>query len=268
MPGAVIGLFFIGFLSGQSNYYDLDQDHLQDEVVLENNLVSIHFGNKKTETFEVPEITAFSNTNLGYTNPSEIIIHYSGDKGLYGAIHFLYKKGWYVKNVNFYIPCQECEDQHFKILTKNINLPIKKINPEALEIDSKGFKSLTFFDYEGIIKPYKDLKKLFIDLSHYPLLADRFNEAELLDFKKIFPLSQKNIDDYNSIAFILSNNGNQKIAIQLLTEIIRKYPKNSAAYFNLAYCYWNVGKINEAKENYKKYLTFMKSQKKDAIPLH
>lgn len=228
-----ICLFFGGFAQAQSNYYDLDLDHLQDEVVLEKNLVTVHFGNKKTSTFEIPEITSLGNISLGYTNPSEVTIHYSGDRGLYGAVNFLYKKDWYVKNTNFYNPCQECEDQNFKILTKNLNLPLKNLDSEALEIDSKDFKSLTFFDHQGIVKPYKDLKKLYADLSGYPLLAERFNEAGISDFKKKFSLSQNNVDDYNNVAFALLNNGNYTGAIELLKPIISKFPNRTVAYLNI-----------------------------------
>jgi len=258
----IICLFSLSFLSAQSNYYDLDNDNLQDEVVLENGLVTVHFGNKKSGSFELPEITALSNTSLGYTNPSELTIYYGGDRGLYGALNILYKKDWYIKNINFYNPCQECEDQNFKILTKSINLPVKDIDSDKLEIDSKGFKSLTFFDNQGILKPYKDFKKLYTDLSGYPLLANRFNEAVLLDFKKKFTLSQRNLDDYNNIAFALSKNGNQKAGIELLKQIISKFPDRTVAYLNLADSYWNIGEKDKAINNYKEYLTLMKTQKK------
>ncbi|PWN66569.1 tetratricopeptide repeat protein [Chryseobacterium oncorhynchi] len=259
----IICLFSLSFLSAQSNYYDLDNDNLQDEVVLENGLVTVHFGNKKSGSFELPEITALSNTSLGYTNPSELTIYYGGDRGLYGALNILYKKDWYIKNINFYNPCQECEDQNFKILTKSINLSVKDVNSEKLEIDSKGFKSLTFFDNQGIVKPYKDLKKLYTDLSVYLLLANRFNEAVLLDFKKKFTLSQRNLDDYNNIAFALSKNGNQKAGIELLKQIITKFPDRTVAYLNLADSYWNIGEKDKAINYYKEYLTLMKTQKKD-----
>ncbi|WP_171817617.1 tetratricopeptide repeat protein [Chryseobacterium sp. StRB126] len=260
---SAICLSFAGFLSAQVNYYDLDHDNLQDEVTLESNLVTIHFGNKKTDSIELPEITALSNARIQYSNPYEIMIHYSGDRVLYGAVNFLYKKSWYVKNVNFYNPCQECEDQNIKILTKNINLPVKNINYATFEIDSKGFKSLNFFDHEGIIQSYGNLKKLYTDLSAYPLLADYFNETVLPDFKKKYPLSQKNVDDYNNIAFALLNNGNQKVAIELLTQIISKFPNRTVTYLNLADSYWNIGEKDKAKQHYNKYISLMKSQKKD-----
>ncbi|WP_276877845.1 tetratricopeptide repeat protein [Chryseobacterium joostei] len=259
----IICLFSLSFLSAQSNYYDLDNDNLQDEVVLENGLVTVHFGNKKSGSFELPEITALGNTSLGYTNPSELTIYYGGDRGLYGTVNVFYKKEWCIKNINFYNPCQECEDQNFKILTKSINLPVKDIDSDKLEIDSKGFKSLTFFDNQGILKPYKDLKKFYTDLSGYPLLANRFNEAVLLDFKKKFTLSQRNLDDYNNIAFALSKNGNQKASIELLKQIITKFPDRTVAYLNLADSYWNIGEKDKAINNYKEYLTLMKTQKKD-----
>ncbi|MGU3373772.1 tetratricopeptide repeat protein [Chryseobacterium sp. M5A1_1a] len=261
--GSAVCLFALGSLSAQSNYYDLDNDHLQDDIKLENGLISVHFGNNKSESFELPEITALGNTSIGYTNPTEITIYYGGDRGLYGAVNIVYKNNWYIKNVNFYSPCQECKDQNFKILTKNINLPVKDVDSEKMEIDSKGFKSLTFFDNQGILKPYKDLKKLYTDLYGYPLLANQFNDGVLPDFKKKFPLSQGNLDDYNNIAFALSKNGNQKAAIELLNQITTKFSGRTVAYLNLADSYWNIGEKDKAINCYKEYLSLMKTQKKD-----
>lgn len=259
----VFHLFFLTFLSAQSNYYDLDNDNLQDTVILQNNLVTVHFGNRTSGSFELPEITALTNINIGYSNPCEITVNYGGDKALYATINFFYKKGWYIKTVNFNNPCQECKNQNFKILTKNINLPVKNTNSEMLDIDSKGFKSLTFYDSQGIIKSYNNLKKLYTDLSKYPILSYSFNETELLDFKKKFALSQYNIDNYNNIAFILSKNGNQKVAIILLKQIVDKFPQRTVAYLNLADSYWAINNHDSAKENYKKYIVLMNSQKKD-----
>jgi len=259
----VFCLFFLSFTSAQHNYYDLDRDNLEDTLVLEEGVLKVRFGNKTSSSFELPEITALINTKIGYTNPYEITVYYSGDKVLYGTINIFYKKDWIIKNVNFYNPCQECKDQNFKILTKNINLPVKDVDPEMFEIDSKGFKSLTFLDHKGIINSYKDPKKLYMDLSNYPLLANSFNESTISDFKKKIALSQSNVDVYNNIAFRLTENGNQKVGIDLLQQIIEKYPTRTVAYLNLADSYWTIGDKESAIKNYKTYLSLMKSQKKD-----
>ncbi|WP_300689023.1 tetratricopeptide repeat protein [Chryseobacterium sp.] len=241
----------------------MDRDNLQDAVVLKKGLLNIHFGNKTSDNFELPEITALINTKIGYSNPYEITVYYIGDRGLYSTITIFYKKGWYIRNVNFYNPCQECQEQNFKILTKSMNIPVKNIDSEMLDIDSKGFKSLTFFDQQGVVKPYKDLKKLYADVSSYPLLANSFNESVISDFKKKFALSLSNLDDYNNVAYRLAENGNQKGAIELLQQIINKFPTRAVAYLNIADSYWNIGEKEKAKVNYKKYLSLMKYQKKD-----
>ncbi|PWN68977.1 hypothetical protein C1631_012970 [Chryseobacterium phosphatilyticum] len=256
-------MLFLSFVSAQSHYYDLDQDNIQDTVVLSKGVITVHFGNKTSGSFELPEITTLTNTKIGYTNPYEITIYYTGDKVLYGTITIFYKRDWYIKNVNFYNPCQECKDQNFKILTKNINLPIHSIDPEMLEIDSRGFKSLIFFDQKDILERYKDIKKIYMDLSYYPLLANSFNETTTSNFKKKFMLSQTNLDTVNNVAYILSENGNQKAAIDLLEQIIKKFPSRTVAYLNLADSYWLIGEKEKAVENYKTYLSLMKSQRKD-----
>ncbi|MFZ4927551.1 tetratricopeptide repeat protein [Chryseobacterium sp. Mn2064] len=259
----IISLFFADFALAQHNYYDLDRDNLEDMVVLEKGLLTVNFGNKTSSSIELPEITALMNTKIEYINPYEIAVYYSGDKVLYATINIFYKKEWCIKNVNFYNPCQECEDQNFKILTKSINLPLKTVDSDMLEIDSKGFKSLTFFDNIGIIKPYKDIKKLYADVSNYPLLAKSFNKSTLSDFRTKFTLSRADLDDYNNIAYTLTENGNYPIGIELLKQIIDKFPARMVAYLNLADSYWALGDKESAKENYSKYLTLMKSQKKE-----
>ncbi len=256
-------LFFLSFVSAQVNYYDLDRDHLADTVVLEKGLLTIHFGNKTSDSFELPEIITLINTKIRYTNPYEISVYYTGDKVLYGTMNIFYKNNWIIKNMNFYNPCQECKDQSFKISTKNINLPLQDADPEILEVDSKGFKSLTFFDDKGILTPYKDLKKLYADLFNYPLLADRFNKTTISELKKKFVLSQSNLDCYNNVAYILSENGKQQVGIELLQQIIETFPARTVAYLNLADSYWAIGNKESAILNYRKYLALMKSQKKD-----
>jgi len=260
---ALLILFFFNNVKAQSNYYDFDFDNLRDEIKLNRDFLTINFGNKKNENFELPEIIPLNNLRLVYKNPNEISIYYSGDRGLYGVINLYYKKKWFIKDINYYSPCQECEDQNYKILSKTINLPLYKINSELLDINAKNFKSLKFYDYESILKSYTNIKKIYNDLAQFYLLSSSFNESVIPDFRKKFPLSKNNLNDYNNIAYILSINGNQKTAIELLREILHKFPNRTVAYLNLADSYWAIGNQELAKENYKKYIELMKFQKKN-----
>ncbi len=80
--------------------------------------------------------------------------------------------------------------------------------------------------------------------------------------KKI-PLSTKNIVQYNNIAFYLEQSGLYKESIYVLREILKKDPNRVVAWLNLADAQWGDGKKTEAKSSYQKYISLMKSQKKD-----
>lgn len=78
-----------------------------------------------------------------------------------------------------------------------------------------------------------------------------------------FPLTIKNLTQYNNLAFQLQETERNNEAVYLLNEIIYKFPTRVVAYLNLADNYWMIGNQKLAKENYQKYVDLMKSQKKD-----
>ncbi|SHG29077.1 tetratricopeptide repeat protein [Chryseobacterium vrystaatense] len=78
------------------------------------------------------------------------------------------------------------------------------------------------------------------------------------------PLSEKNIKEYNDIAFYLGENKKSNEAIFLLNEITNKYPERVVAWLNIADNYWNLNNRIKAKSAYQKYISLMKSQRKDS----
>ena len=46
-------------------------------------------------------------------------------------------------------------------------------------------------------------------------------------------------------------------------KVIEKDPNRVVVYLNIADCYWELNQKEKAKQNYQKYLSLMKSQKKD-----
>ena len=92
----------------------------------------------------------------------------------------------------------------------------------------------------------------------------KYSYEDLYLLLKNIPITESNINKYNDLAFYLAQN--EKIsfeAIYLYNEILQKFPDRIVAYLNLGDCYWSIGNEDLAKENYKKYIDLMKSQKKD-----
>lgn len=75
-------------------------------------------------------------------------------------------------------------------------------------------------------------------------------------------ISSQNITKINDFALNLESI-NPAVSVNVLQKIIQKYPDRVVAYLNIANSYWNIGKKEKAAENYKTYLSLMKSQKKD-----
>lgn len=75
-------------------------------------------------------------------------------------------------------------------------------------------------------------------------------------------ISSRNITKINDFALNLENI-NPGVSVNVLQKVIQKYPDRVVAYLNIANSYWNIGKKEKAVENYKTYLSLMKSQKKD-----
>jgi tetratricopeptide (TPR) repeat protein len=75
-------------------------------------------------------------------------------------------------------------------------------------------------------------------------------------------ISNQNLTTLNDFAYKLENI-NPDITINILQKILEKFPNRTVAYLNLADTYWAIGNQELAKENYKRYVEIMKSQKKD-----
>lgn len=56
---------------------------------------------------------------------------------------------------------------------------------------------------------------------------------------------------------------NPTYSIEILEGIIAQFPERTVAYLNLADSFWEIDNKKEAIDNYKKYISLMKSQKKD-----
>jgi tetratricopeptide (TPR) repeat protein len=82
-----------------------------------------------------------------------------------------------------------------------------------------------------------------------------------------YPLTTKNLTQYNNIAYYLEQAGAYKEAIYLLEKIIEQYPNRTVAYINLGDAYWGDEKKEKAKKAYEKYIELMEqADRGDRIP--
>src|SRR5690606_28832260 len=76
-------------------------------------------------------------------------------------------------------------------------------------------------------------------------------------------INNSNVEKINNQAYELEQSGNNEEAIYLLEKIIEAFPNRVVAYLNIADAYWGLAKEEEAKKNYEKYISLMKTQGKD-----
>lgn len=157
---------------------------------------------------------------------------------------------------------------------------------EVIKFGREGISlnTLYFNNYAMNQKTYEDIQSLGSDIQ------DNFNTSTPVNFlydsqKRIFaketyqstpedlyinyPKTAKpsleitNIETANNQAYALQQIGENYSSHALLEEIIKKAPERVVTYLNLADSYWNLNDKNKAKEKYQKYVSLMKSQKKD-----
>jgi len=144
---------------------------------------------------------------------------------------------------------------------------------DTISIQNSGNSMNRYLHFKKCNEMYIHLVKknnfenLHSTLANEKKLSDFMVSFTLSDVKKMIsetPIQVNNIDQYNNLAYNLAQtkNGNQ-LAVYILNEIIRKCPKRIVAYLNLADSYWLIGEKEKAVENYKTYLSLMKSQRKD-----
>ena len=142
------------------------------------------------------------------------------------------------------------------MIDKNGNLTVPYI---SFEYSNEKDNCITIDDKEvkcNITKPEKN--------AIVQLISNAKNKKnvkfETIEYLFNYPLSDKNVAMYNDLAYYLYN---ENISLYVLESIIKKYPNRVVAYLNLADSYFNLGNQFDAVKNYKKYISLMKSQKKD-----
>lgn len=90
-----------------------------------------------------------------------------------------------------------------------------------------------------------------------------FNIDDLKEYLSNEPLNEKNLSEYNDIAYYLGENNRNKEGSFLLNIIVNQFPDRVVAWLNLADLQWKSNEKQNAKISYEKYIYLMKIQKKD-----
>ena len=137
---------------------------------------------------------------------------------------------------------------------KNLYVDEKYVNNDFIIFQYKEtYFSVETDDNVSIKLDSKDVSK--IKFNYYDWIADK----TWIDYVNI---SNQNLTMLNNFAYRIENI-NPYVSIKILQKILVKFPNRVVAYLNLANSYWNIGEKEKAVENYKKYTSLMKLQKKD-----
>ncbi|WP_128414177.1 hypothetical protein [Chryseobacterium sp. Leaf394] len=162
---------------------------------------------------------------------------------------------------------------------------LRLIKKETLKYGREGisFTKVYFKKYMMEDKSFDDIQSLASNVNDvfnkYPL-AFLYDNQQKLFGKEIYDLSREdfyinypdvkqpnldivNVELANNLAFDLQNE-NINISSKLILEsIVEKYPDRVVAWLNLGDVYWSLKDSIKAKDAYQKYISLMKSQKKD-----
>lgn len=149
-----------------------------------------------------------------------------------------------------------------KIYLKNYILDDKKLS-DLEDIGSSipsNFLPAKSLAYTQLLD--NDFHKLGI-IKYNRTNEERFMNYNLNNTDNIKQFYIENMDKLNNTAYYFEQSKNYKESIFLLKEIIKKEPNRVVAWLNIADAYWGNNQKKEAKEAYQKYISLMKSQKKD-----
>lgn len=149
-----------------------------------------------------------------------------------------------------------------KIYLKNYILDDKKLS-DLEDIGSSipsNFLPAKSLAYTQLLD--NDFHKLGI-IKYNRTNEERFMNYNLNNTDNIKQFYIENMDKLNNTAYYFERSKNYKESIFLLKEIIKKEPNRVVAWLNIADAYWGNNQKREAKEAYQKYISLMKSQKKD-----
>lgn len=133
---------------------------------------------------------------------------------------------------------------------------VYKIQNNLYKLSSESYQC-----NETLDQYYSAIKKNFEE-KNYKLISGE-NSYNIKSILSCYPISSKNVDIYNNIAFYFSESGVYSISADILNKIIKTTPTRVVTWLNLADIYWELDEKAKAKDSYQKYTSLMKSQNKD-----
>uniref|UniRef100_A0AAU6WTA5 Tetratricopeptide repeat protein n=1 Tax=Chryseobacterium endophyticum TaxID=1854762 RepID=A0AAU6WTA5_9FLAO len=144
-----------------------------------------------------------------------------------------------------------------RLYLDNFNL----LNKTYEELQSLGAELPDHFEQDGSSMSIYDSKNIPFATKNF-----RYSAEDLFisypDLKN-GNLRISNVESANNQAFNLEKIGANQQSKILLEQIIRQFPDRIVAYLNLADVLWKIQDHDQAKINYTKYLSLMKSQNKN-----
>ncbi len=188
------------------------------------------------------------------------------DRGNYGIVYFVSFKNnsWFLTDTRYttsswqndYTKTYNCN------VTQNINLEninnenwFEEIKPIPSEKERDNLCEINFYMEDTL----KDFTERFKDDNN--LIVKGISRYDALLTK--FPLTKKEVVEYNNIAYYLEKAKAYKESAYLLEKILEKFPNRTVAYLNLGDAYWGMNNKGKAKKAYTTYIKQMKELGKE-----
>lgn len=225
---------------------------------------------------------SFNGTNFFITENSKIVYETNLNTGICNLIEikdsyfknqfYLYTENTCTLNITKHFFKINWENNKFRILSKEIIeinrgvISCKNIFYENLIIDTLDINKIEVEENDLFINKNKKINNIIVKFKNkiigYMQITsqDAYYNYPLVDnYSNI----KANIILYNDIAFILFKNNCFIESKYILKKVIKQSPRRIVAHLNIADCYWELNQKSEAKASYLKYLSLMKTQKKD-----
>lgn len=222
---------------------------------------------KKTISFDNIEFLGYKCTSVSVNNDI-ITVSYSNSSGSllsYKSTLDATREKLIMNQVeNTNVDKNDYDGKSNKCTLSGLSLNIDDIDSETLFNDLQKQKNCT--------SEYRDISS--IDLIASRITKELKNDKnflksygkDILRYKAYlakYPLTEKNVQHYNDVAFYLEQSTLYDESIVILKEITTTYPDRVVSWLNLGDAQFGKKDISNAKQSYKKYIDLMKKQNKD-----
>ncbi|ASA56967.1 tetratricopeptide repeat protein [Vibrio gazogenes] len=177
---------------------------------------------------------------------------------------FFKNNEYYLEKTIYTVGYSFDDDRRVDVCTVNQNIKLKKLySNSSMHINQipdesdRDDKCTISFDITVSIDDF--IKR--VDEEPYSKFETTQRYAALI---KKYDITNKNVSQYNNLAYSLEKKEAYKEAIYLLNHIIDVYQSKAVAYINLGDAYWALEETNKAKDAYRTYIELMKKDGKES----